>query len=158
MYGKIFVLCSAVILTKAAVPLEPCKDPDVWSSALRDYIFMPEDSISQRVNEWSSLCESLPNKTESYQAEMLRTLWQEYTTFVPLGECSCLKTGSSSREVIDEIPASLFVDYPVLGVILVVVLYLLRIYYARARTGTAVHERHFHHAGDDCDRGTELLR
>lgn len=159
MSGKLLLLCSAlIVITNATPSLKSCEDSVVWSEVLREYIFLSEDAISERVSEWLTLCETHNNKSESLKPEMLRSLWQDYTSFVPLDDCSCLKTGSSSLEVTDEIPAALFVDYPILGVILLVLVYLLRIYYARTRQPLEMYEQHLYHASNDFNRRTELQR
>ena len=134
---------------------------DVWSAVLRDYLFLSEESIDYRVREWTSFCEMIPHGANLTDAEGLLPMWRAHTRLLPLSECSCHKTLSSSLEGVEYIPPSLFVDYPLLGVILALLVYFLRLYHGRqhvAEPSPAAHGRYLYQPGDDLDSGPQLLR
>lgn len=151
---------------RASSPVQECKSIEMWSFAIRDFLFLPEEAMTQRVVEWSKFCDSVSNQSALSPA-LLQSMWLEQTTFLPLASCDCLKspTASQHMDTAESISATVFVDYPILGLILIVLAYLLRIYHARYRgydvsepTPQTLHGRHVHQPSHDIHRGSELLR
>jgi len=161
LFVKIVLGLSTLFHSCHAAPSPECLNMSVWSAVLRDYLFLPEDGMDSRVREWSSFCDSVPLNSNFADTASLLSLWRAQTTFLPLGECSCSKTLSSRLEGVEGIPPTLFVDYPVLGVILLVLAYILRLYHNRQHDGTSyepTHISYLHQTSHDSDCGPELLR
>lgn len=146
---------------QAVTPSPDCTNEYVYSAALRDYLVLSDKSMDLRVREWYDFCETLPTDVNVSDTATLLSLFREQTAFLPLDECSCFVALSSRLEGEDYIPPTLFVDYPVLGVILLVLAYILRIYRSRHNEPTSYtppHITYVRQASDDSDCGPELLR
>ena len=153
----LFVILAVVRASPSSV--ESCKSSHTWSVILKDYLVLAEEGFNRRVGEWWKFSDANPNMTEP---NVLAVAWEQYTSQLPLADCLCDKSSSAAVDGVDYIPPALFVDYPILGVIVGMLLYLLRMIYGRyggrGPEIQAVHERHVFHAGDYCNSGPELLR
>lgn len=162
MGQSVFLLCILIFsAARDALSLD-CGSDSTRKSILHEYMYLSEEAMAARLDEWSLFCKSQPNGTNlEDDIDSLRALWRSWTGFHPLSVCPCFERGSSSSDVEAYIPPSLFVDYPVLGVIILILLYLLRIYHDRRSSAHVVqppHGDHLHEAGDGGDRGAQLLR
>lgn len=145
----------------AATPSASCKNELVYSEGLRDYLALSPESMDLRVLDWYSFCDTVPVEANVSDVATLLSLFRKQTPFLPLDECSCYTALSSRLEGEEYIPPSLFVDYPVLGVILLVLAYFLRIYHTRHNEPNSYdppHITYVRQTGDDGDCGPELLR
>ena len=158
---KFALVASLLLLSTAALELDVCKSEGVWARALRDYIFLSESSLGLRIDEWNTFCDTLPVEMNMSDYESLQSAWQAHTRLVPLSECFCEKSSSSALEADAFIPPSVFVDYPILGIILAVLFYLLRLYRSRADGVPSLqpaHARYHYQPSDGGSGGPKLLR
>lgn len=168
MFASVVLIASLLCLGACldSPPADECKNIDTWSFALREFLFLPEESISLRVSEWFLFCDSNASYS-SLPPATLQSLWLEQTVFLPLAVCDCQKPATASQplDTAESISAAVFVDYPILGLILLILAYILRIYHAQRQrydveqpSFQALHDRHVHQTSHDFNCGPELLR